>query len=116
MLITMETFSTRGKSVCVCVGGGGGGGSQTHCQAWKYFKIGTCSVSQKLLACMGKMLMYIGNHPNFHLPCSLRHSYIQEDKWILEPLWICQYESCLYNCSVLLVQELHITADASANQ
>ena len=43
-------------------------------QALKYLKIGTCPASQKLLAYMEKMLIYIGNHPKFHLPCSLRHS------------------------------------------
>ena len=43
-------------------------------QALKYLKIGTCPASQKLLAFMEKMLTYIGNHPKFHLPCSLRHS------------------------------------------
>ena len=43
-------------------------------QALKYLKIGTCPASQKLLASIEKMLIYIGNHPKFHLPCSLRHS------------------------------------------
>ena len=43
-------------------------------QALKYLKIGTCPASQKLLACMGKMIIYLGNHPNFHLACNLRHS------------------------------------------
>ena len=43
-------------------------------QALKYLEIGTCPASQKLLAYMEKMLIYIGNHPKFHLPCSLRHS------------------------------------------
>ena len=43
-------------------------------QALKYLKIGTCPASQKLLANMEKTLIYIGNHPKFHLPCSLRHS------------------------------------------
>ena len=32
-------------------------------QALKYLKIGTCPASQKLLAYMEKMLIYIGNHP-----------------------------------------------------
>ena len=45
-----------------------------HQQALKYLKIGTCPASQKLLAYMEKMLIYTGNHPKFHLPCSLRHS------------------------------------------
>ena len=35
-------------------------------QALKYLKIGTCPASQKLLAHMEKMLIYIGNHPKFH--------------------------------------------------
>ena len=43
-------------------------------QALKYLKIGTCPASQKLLVYMEKMLIYIGNDPTFHLPCSLRHS------------------------------------------
>ena len=45
-----------------------------YSQALKYLEIGTCPASQKLLANMEKMLIYIGNHPKFHLPCSLRHS------------------------------------------
>ena len=50
------------------------GESPALLQALKYLEIGTCPASQKLLAYMEKMLIYIGNHPKFHLPCSLRHS------------------------------------------
>ena len=43
-------------------------------QDLKYLKIGTCPASQKLLTYMDKILIYIGNHPKYHLSCSLRHS------------------------------------------
>ena len=43
-------------------------------QSLKYLKIGTCPASQIILTYMDKILIHIGNHPKFHLPCSLRHS------------------------------------------
>ena len=39
-------------------------------QALKYLKIGTCPASQKLLTYMDKILIYIGNHPNFTCPAA----------------------------------------------
>ena len=67
---TLETMIKRHilqRWICVC--------AVCLCpQALKYLKKGTCPASQKLLACMGKMIIYLGNHPNFHLPCNLRHS------------------------------------------
>ena len=48
--------------------------ASSRAQALKYLKIGNCPASQKLLTYMDKILIYIGNHPKFHLPCSLRHS------------------------------------------
>ena len=40
-------------------------------QTLQYLQIATCPASPKIIAYMQKMLIYIGNYPNYHSPCSM---------------------------------------------